>query len=307
MSKVQHCIFTINNYTEKDLLMIRKPNEKISFLCFGLEIAPTTGTPHVQGYLQMKSKTRLSTISNLLGGRTSPKTALGSSEQNRKYCSKTREEDPIPNEIYEEYGEYRVIGGKKKKRTRGEMEEDKWEDIKQCIIEGATCKEIAYRWPLDYARNHIGIEKMISLFSHKEFQPFFGPWRWDFKIPNNMGSWLVYGGSGLGKTTYFMSHFPKALMISHLDDLKKFKSGNYNCIVFDDMSFLHLHDRAQLYLVDQDFDRSIHVRYGTVTIPKYTLKIFLHNYKDRIVNLKFDEIKRRVNVVEFKEFSWFIK
>lgn len=47
--------FTICNYTEDDITNLKKLPS--TYIVFGLEIAPTTGTPHIQGFLQMKPTT----------------------------------------------------------------------------------------------------------------------------------------------------------------------------------------------------------------------------------------------------------
>lgn len=43
--------FTLNNYTEAELVRIRAYPEFIRWIGFGFEVAPTTGTPHLQGFL----------------------------------------------------------------------------------------------------------------------------------------------------------------------------------------------------------------------------------------------------------------
>lgn len=49
--------FTLNNYTEDNVrgLIEDYNNGKYRFLCFGFETAPTTGTPHLQGYVELKN------------------------------------------------------------------------------------------------------------------------------------------------------------------------------------------------------------------------------------------------------------
>lgn len=89
---------------------------------------------------------------------------------------------------------------------------------------------------------------------------------------------ILWGDTGLGKTSMAKIMVPKpALMVSHLDDLKKFRSGYHLGIIFDDVSIKHLPETAQIHLLDSFDTRSIHVRYGTVTIPKDTKKIITCN------------------------------
>ena len=54
-TKSKSWCWTLNNYSEEEVQNIQDSvkNEKlgIKFLIFGKEVAPTTGTPHLQGYL----------------------------------------------------------------------------------------------------------------------------------------------------------------------------------------------------------------------------------------------------------------
>jgi len=89
---------------------------------------------------------------------------------------------------------------------------------------------------------------------------------------------VMYGETGLGKTSMAKILIKKpALMVSHLDDLKKFRVGYHQGILFDDVSVKHIPETGQIHLVDWFEPRSIHVRYGTVFIPKHTPKIFTCN------------------------------
>jgi len=89
---------------------------------------------------------------------------------------------------------------------------------------------------------------------------------------------ILTGTTGIGKTTWALSRSPKpALLVSHMDQLKKFNPTIHKSIIFDDMNFQHLPVTAQIHLVDNDQSRAIHVRYGIVTIPHGITKIFTCN------------------------------
>lgn len=45
-------VFTINNYTEQDAALVL--SEHMKYLVYGKEVAPTTGTPHLQGFVCFK-------------------------------------------------------------------------------------------------------------------------------------------------------------------------------------------------------------------------------------------------------------
>lgn len=89
---------------------------------------------------------------------------------------------------------------------------------------------------------------------------------------------VVIGRTGLGKTSWGLKHIPKpALLVTHMDDLRKYDMNYHRGIVFDDMSFDHTPVTAQIHIVDWSLDRSIHCRYGCATIPARTRKIFTCN------------------------------
>lgn len=111
---------------------------------------------------------------------------------------------------------------------------------------------------------------------------------------------ILWGDTGLGKTSMAKILVPKpALMVSHLDDLKKFRSGYHKGIIFDDVSIKHLPETAQIHLLDSFDTRSIHVRYGTVTIPKGTPKIFTCN---EFPVSKIPPIERRIQHFRITKF-----
>lgn len=111
---------------------------------------------------------------------------------------------------------------------------------------------------------------------------------------------VLWGDTGLGKTSMAKILVPKpALMVSHLDDLKKFRAEYHKGIIFDDVSIQHLPETAQIHLLDYLDTRSIHVRYGTVTIPKNTPKIFTCN---NFPVSDIPAIRRRIQSVRITKF-----
>ena len=91
MSKTYYFAFTLNNYTEEQVETIKT---FIANKCYrgmiGFEIAPTTGTPHLQGCFQTKDRVRRTTVKNQIGIK-----GFHVEEQkkhyivNANYCSKT--------------------------------------------------------------------------------------------------------------------------------------------------------------------------------------------------------------------------
>lgn len=85
MSRVRGWIFTINNYTESDSEAVRA----VECRCIkaGFEVAPSTGTPHIQGAIYWDSGVTKSTACRRLGGRASVRVMRGSWEK-QDYCLK---------------------------------------------------------------------------------------------------------------------------------------------------------------------------------------------------------------------------
>lgn len=81
---------------------------------------------------------------------------------------------------------------------------------------------------------------------------------------------VIVGPTGCGKTLYCLRNMTKPiLMVSHVDQLKNL-SSLHRSILFDDMAFHHLPIPAQIHLVDRQYPRAIHRRYGTTVIQPGT-------------------------------------
>ena len=51
--------FTINDYSEEDIQEMKMfGTEYCTYIVFGKEIAPSTGTPHLQGYAELVGRGR---------------------------------------------------------------------------------------------------------------------------------------------------------------------------------------------------------------------------------------------------------
>lgn len=89
---------------------------------------------------------------------------------------------------------------------------------------------------------------------------------------------LLVGRTGCGKTSAAIRLCPKpALWVKHIDDLKMYRRDHHRCLLFDDLTFLHLPRDAQLQLVDLYHPTTIHVRYGVVRLPAGVPRIFTNN------------------------------
>ena len=120
MSRSKNFVFTWNNYddsSEKTLSEL-----KYKYIFYGKEIAPTTGTPHLQGYIVFPNQmTETSIRKKLVGAHI--EVMKGTLEQNNSYCSKSG------NVI--ELGTKPLVP-----KEKGELEQEKWKNIREAAETG---------------------------------------------------------------------------------------------------------------------------------------------------------------------------
>lgn len=99
-------IFTLNNYDDEQINHIQWlcDHNVLKYCVYGFEIAPETGTPHLQGYLNFKSQKTFTAACELIPGAHFA-LAKGTPEENRAYCLKIRSKDKVPNAKWFEFGE----------------------------------------------------------------------------------------------------------------------------------------------------------------------------------------------------------
>ena len=116
-------VFTWNNYTEKDWFYMT--TVKCQYLVVAQEVCPSTGTPHMQGYIQFKNARTKRTVRTkvIYGGNVAPNVYDAITQRN--YCLKIRKEDPVPNEIFIERGKRPMTN-----QEKGDKMMEKWETIR---------------------------------------------------------------------------------------------------------------------------------------------------------------------------------
>lgn len=86
MSRARAFVFTINNYTQEIIDDLMSKTNELSYIVFGEEIAPTTGTPHLQGYAHFKNPKTIVAARKTIPGHL--EIARGTPEQNFNYTTK---------------------------------------------------------------------------------------------------------------------------------------------------------------------------------------------------------------------------
>jgi len=139
-------VFTFNNYTEDDCAVVEAfAKDHCRYLIYGKEVAPSTGTPHLQGYFNLNKKNRLTWLVKKIP-RCAFLVSKGTPKQAAEYCRKG-------GDIFE-YGT-NVIQGQ---RTDLEI-------VAHHIRDGATLKSIAYDYPAVVIKYSRGISALQSILS----------------------------------------------------------------------------------------------------------------------------------------------
>lgn len=165
--------FTINNYTDEILENLKEISMVSTYLIYGKEVAPTTLTKHLQGFIYFQDAKSFAKIKKLLPEGAHIEISKGTAQQNKIYCSKE-------NNITE----YGVI-----------PEQGKRNDIKLIkdeIVSGKGMRDI-----IEIASNYQTLRTAELLLKYVETKR-----NWKPEV-----IW-VYGASGTGKTRMVYEKMP---------------------------------------------------------------------------------------------------
>lgn len=283
MSRAQYWVFTLNNYTEDELTFINNliTNPSFAYVSYGKEVGEQ-GTPHLQGHLELHNRLRLNQLKDLLFPRVHLEVRRGSFEQAEEYCQKD--------------GDFYSFG---ERVSRGTGKRTDLDDLAQEIRQGTRKRVLAESFGPLFIKYSKGIENYYNMFACQRYEIFHGPFRWSHNFLFDR-SIILWGEAGIGKTEYAKYLLPKALFVSHMDDLGSFNE-DYDGIIFDDMDFRHLPRSAQIHITDVDNNRSIHIRYKIASIPAHTKKIFLTNvFNGEIFDINDAAINRRLQIIHLE-------
>lgn len=141
--------FTLNNYTEVDEKTI--DDIECQYCIYGKEIAPTTNTIHLQGYIYFTNAITFNSIKKKLPNKCHIEKAMGSPQDNVKYCSKE--------------GNTKVRG---KQPIQGERKD--LNEIKDDILKGKTVDEIVKEDPMIYHQYGRTLEKLEDIAQRSKYR-----------------------------------------------------------------------------------------------------------------------------------------
>lgn len=165
MSRVRNYCFTLNNYTDEELDKLSKLD--VEYMIYGKEVAPTTGTPHLQGFVKFKHAKTFTAVKKLIP-RAHLEVMKGTIEDCIKYCSKQGD--------VTEYGKKPPGAGSRSDLT----------DIKKCIEQQKKVKDLLKN---NIIKNYQGVKYAETLQKYYE-----KPRMWETKV-----EWF-YGPTETGKT-----------------------------------------------------------------------------------------------------------
>lgn len=204
--------FTLNNYTSYDVEaignLIDMPNSPFRYITFGKEIGEQ-GTPHLQGYLEVKKPMTIVAIrKHLPFQKAHLESRRGTREEARDYCHKDND--------YIELGNW---------KAGGQGARTDWLKVLEDIENSKTLHEFAQEQPEVAIKYTTGVQRLIEAKRDndnnerlkKEFESF-KPNQWQAKLidelkekPDNRSViWYVDQEGGKGKT--YMAKYLKANM-----------------------------------------------------------------------------------------------
>lgn len=148
----KYWVFTLNNYTQadQDALEALSNTDQVSYLVYGREVAPTTNTPHLQGYVIFTSAVRRSRAKSLLNNRAHLERAAGTPTQASDYCKKDGD--------FSEYGNLPPA-------TRGRRSD--WDRFREWVSDHPagpiSDRDLFAEFPGLYARHRERIHEFIGL------------------------------------------------------------------------------------------------------------------------------------------------
>lgn len=106
LGRARSIVWTLNNYKDYHVDVLRNLAKDSRYMVWGYEIAPSTGTPHLQGYTAWDNPRSLDKFALFFEKKIHLEKPRGTAKQCADYCKKPDTKDPMkPSPGWEEYGE----------------------------------------------------------------------------------------------------------------------------------------------------------------------------------------------------------
>lgn len=209
--RARNYCFTVNHEPQRwyDRWSVRDLPEEVQFIVFQLEIAPTTGHLHVQGYVQLTKQLGYARTQEILRSTCHLEAANGSLEKNITYCTKeaTRLDGTSPVQR----------GNPKEQGRRTDLE-----SLAQRVVkEGKVSEELVRENPGHYVRYFRGFQALSNKINKPK----------DRRKPK---VYFLWGSPGCGKSRLAHHLHPEAY--SAVDMKENWFDGydQEHDIIFDD-------------------------------------------------------------------------
>lgn len=166
--------YTFTSFTTDNESLIEPIfSDDMQFICYQHEQCPDTNRKHIQGYIQFKSRTRLTNIKKRGGiwATAHIERAKGTTQENIKYCSKRT--SAIAG-TFKEFGHATMAG------TSTQLSE-----AINKLSENATLEEIRQQFPEIYIRHYKALERYI------EDRESFNIQSWKTILPIQLFEWQL--------------------------------------------------------------------------------------------------------------------
>lgn len=174
MSSSRHFVFTCNNYTDEKIRLLSNLNYR--YLVYGKEVAPTTGTPHLQGHVDFHDKISVVPLRKKLQGfDVNYCRSLKNLSRSHNYCKKGDQSKDEWNALHEDgpnYGKNADVFEDGDPPMTSEQKGDKgkeiWIDIKDSLKRKVDEIEIFDKYPTTWANSYKAIAHLKKLIDNKE-------------------------------------------------------------------------------------------------------------------------------------------
>lgn len=255
-AKHRNYCFTLfpNAETWYDEMKDEPLHSDVVFLIYQLEACPTTGRPHIQGYVEFKKQlTKKDCIATIHMRGANVRAANGTQEQNIKYCSK----EPRLRDTVER-------GARKRQGKRTDLDA-----VADIIRSGGSVSDVADQLPVQYIKFNRGITSLANIRNKPKMRPkpvvYFlwgdpgcGKSRVAFHLAQQLGE---------GKDPYMAGDHPNCWMDNY---------QNEPVIIFDDFSGKF--DQQKMFNLLDFYPLQLPVKGGFTPINTSTF-IFTSNYR----------------------------
>lgn len=253
-------VFTINNPTPIELSGTSLWNPKdMQFMVLGFEKAPTTGTPHIQGFVQFKvppeKRRTVGYVSKNFLPRAWIHVAYADPRVAAEYCEKDK-----PPELMKHFGSLRTEklnpspsaqppSGGSNQRSNASRNGETSLSVGARLIDRMRNGEsfhdlvVADTETAEYFVQHSqgipNLQKLIDQSKMSFTALFDSNWRYSLPSRGFIGKRSIFmtGPPGIGKTQFALSLFDNPLLVTNPDDLKELRS-KHDGLVWDEADFM---------------------------------------------------------------------